>query len=143
MASNDNTEANEHTGVDAEAYRTNALNVLLDQFKHLTTLSAGSLVLIATFLKDIFPRSDNGDLTMNLGLKLCIAASFVLLGISLISSVFFMVRFANKITSRTSPESLEAFLDSGPTIYSQAVSLLSFLAGIISFGVAVLINLFN
>jgi hypothetical protein len=66
----------------------------------------------------------------------------VLLGISLISSVFFMVRFANKITSRTSPESLEAFLDSGPTIYSQAVSLLSFLAGIISFGVAVLINLF-
>src|SRR5215203_5259556 len=103
MASNDNTEANEHTGLDAEAYRTNALNVLLDQFKHLTTLSAGSIVLIATFLKDIFPRSDNGDLTMNLGLKLFIAASFVLLGISLISSVRSTICIANPNSSLRSP----------------------------------------
>ena len=143
MASGDNTEANEHPGGDTEASTSNnAINVLLDQFKHLTTLSTGSLVLIATFLKDIFPRSNNGDLTIGLGLKLLIAASFVLLGISLVSSVFFMVRSANQISSRTTPQRLDAFLDSAPIIYSQAVSLLSFLAGIIFFGVAVLINLF-
>jgi len=142
MDSDDNTAANEHTGMDTEVSTTTTLNVLLDQFKHLTTLSAGSLVLIATFLKDIFPRNHNGTLIVGLGLKLLIAASFVLLGISLVSSVLFMVRFSNKISSRISPSRLDDFLDSKSTVVMQAASLLAFLFGLISFGVAVLINLF-
>jgi hypothetical protein len=143
MDSCDNATPNDDTGVDTESSRSDVLSILLDQFKHLTTLSAGSLVLIATFLKDIFPKNAQGSLTIGLGIKLPIAASFVLLGISLISSVFFMVRFANKISSRASPQGLDNFLDSPTTTYSQALSLICFLAGIICFGVAVLINLFH
>lgn len=33
-----------------------ALDRIMDFNKHLTTLSAGSLVLIGTFMKDIFPK---------------------------------------------------------------------------------------
>src|SRR5215211_9050759 len=34
-------------------------------FKHLTTLNAGSIVLIGTFLGDIFPHDKHGNLTID------------------------------------------------------------------------------
>jgi hypothetical protein len=40
-----------------------AIKVAYDSFKYLTTLNAGSIVLIVTFLKDIFP-SEGGTLDL-------------------------------------------------------------------------------
>src|SRR5215211_3736468 len=49
----------------------------------LTTLNAGSIVVIGTFLKDIFHTS-NGTLDVSPTIKLLIAAAFVCFGASLI-----------------------------------------------------------
>lgn len=49
---------------------------------YLTTLNAGSIVLIATFLRDIFPKTEGGVLDVALYVKLLIAASFLFFGIS-------------------------------------------------------------
>jgi hypothetical protein len=126
--------------VGMEPTPTTTGQLLMDMFKHLTTLSAGSLVLIATFLKDIFPR-DNGLLDVCFGLKLLIGASFAFLGISLISSVVFILRLSNEATS-PQPGTVLAFISSRTSLYLQVASLLAFLTGLLCFGAAVLINLF-
>jgi hypothetical protein len=58
------------------------LNLGFESLKHLTTLNAGSIVLIATFLRDIFPHQ------ISLGLKFLVAGSFILFGLSLASAAF-------------------------------------------------------
>jgi hypothetical protein len=55
------------------------LKLVTDSLKHMTTLNAGSIVVIGTFLADIFPNKD-GTLAVGLGLKLTIAAAFSFLG---------------------------------------------------------------
>jgi len=45
--------------------------------KQLTTLSAGSTVLIATFLKDIFPQTETGTANLAGGAKLAILVAFL------------------------------------------------------------------
>ena len=67
--------------------------------KHLTTLTAGSIVVIATFLKDIFPSAD-GPSTLHPLLKVLVAASFVALGLSLVASAFCLWGFSVMPRSR-------------------------------------------
>ena len=55
--------------------------------KQLTTLSAGSIVLIGTFIKDIFPRdAHTGALAVDSISKGLIISSFILFGLSLVAS---------------------------------------------------------
>ena len=65
--------------------------------KHLTTLSAGSVVLIATFLKDIFPKGADGVLLIGPGLKLLIAGSFIFFGLTILTSTYGMQRFTSRL----------------------------------------------
>jgi hypothetical protein len=65
--------------------------------KQLTTLSAGSTVLLATFLKDIFP-GDLGDLTVRV--KWTIVAAFLFFGLTLIAATISLVGFSLMLRSR-------------------------------------------
>ena len=64
----------------------------LDFLKQITTLNAGSIVVIGTFLKDIFPSTRGAWLT---GL---IVAAFVLFGISLALSTAVMYAVSGRIS---------------------------------------------
>jgi hypothetical protein len=64
-----------------------------DTAKQLTTLSAGSSVLIATFLKDIF-SDDAGDLAISAFETLLVGTSFICFGLTLLMSVAAMWLFA-------------------------------------------------
>jgi hypothetical protein len=74
-------------------YQMEEVKLITDGLKHLTTLAAGTTVLLATFLKDIFPQK-KGALAVSGDLKLLIAMSFVFLGISLVTSIFYIVLIA-------------------------------------------------
>jgi hypothetical protein len=109
--------------------------------KQLTTLSAGSIVVIGTFLSNIFPTDNQGTLTIPWVIKLLIGAAFVGFGVSLIVSAKAMNTYRGI---------LELFLsgDRPEEIYSLAtritisLPLRSFTVGVICFGVAVLLNMF-
>lgn len=55
--------------------------------KQIATLSAGSIVVIATFLSEIFP-ADIGLVTRGF-----VGAAFVFLGLSLVSAAFYMNKY--------------------------------------------------
>jgi uncharacterized membrane protein YfcA len=109
--------------------------------KQLTALSAGSIVVIGTFLSNIFPTDKQGTLTIPLGIKLLIGAAFVGFGVSLIVSA---------IAMDTYRAILVLFLrgDRQEEIYSRTrrltiyLPLRSFAVGVICFGAAVLLNMF-
>ena len=109
--------------------------------KQLTALSAGSIVVIGTFLSNIFPTDKQGTLTIPLGIKLLIGAAFVSFGVSLIVSA---------IAMDTYRAILVLFLrgDRQEEIYSRTrrltiyLPLRSFAVGVICFGAAVLLNMF-
>ena len=63
-----------------------------DTVKQLTTLSAGSSVLVATFPKDIF-SDDEGNLAIDAFETTLIGASFVCFGATLLASVLAMWLF--------------------------------------------------
>ena len=77
-------------------YFTEGYKLLVDASKHLTTLNAGSIVVIGTFLKDIFP-TEQGTLAVGPFIKGLIAASFVCFGVSLILAAFIMLYFSRTI----------------------------------------------
>jgi hypothetical protein len=63
--------------------------------KQLTTLSAGAIVLIGTFIQNIFPSNlQTGELTTGPSIKWLIASSFVFLGLSLMTSALSMFVYA-------------------------------------------------
>jgi len=64
-----------------------------DTAKQLTTLSAGSSVLLATFLKDIFSNAE-GNLAINAFETSLIGISFFCLGFTLLLSISAMWGFA-------------------------------------------------
>jgi hypothetical protein len=113
-----------------------------EAMKQIATLSAGSIVVIGTFLSNIFPADEQGALTVPWYTKLFIGAAFVVFGVSLFFSTRAMIRYNN---------ALETFL----TTFGQRVRfspparrnlinlpLVSFTVGLICFGIAVLLNLF-
>jgi hypothetical protein len=70
-------------------YFTEEVKLSFDNLKQLTTLNAGSIVLIGTFLNDIFP-STKGTLDVSPIIKLLITASFICFGLSLVLSAYLM-----------------------------------------------------
>ena len=68
--------------------------------KHLTTLNAGSFVLIATFLKDIFPKKSDGSLNVAPFDQILIGASFLFFALSLAFSAFSLWGLATLLRSR-------------------------------------------
>jgi hypothetical protein len=108
--------------------------------KQLTTLSAGSIVVIGTFLSNIFPTDTQGALTVPWYTELLIGAAFVSFGVSLIASAKAM---------NTYRAVLEFHLhgDRPEEIYSPIrrltifLPLPSFTVGVICFGAAVLLNM--
>ena len=97
--------------------------------KHLTTLSAGSFVLIATFLDGIFPNQlAEGD-------KWLVALSFLFFAISLVISVYSLWRLATMVRSRRPYERKK------PKIRGYiAIPSLFYVFGLSFFGTAVLAN---
>jgi|SRR5215203_1215502 len=114
------------------------LTLLFEWLKQLTTLNAGSIVLIGSFLQGIFPSKD-GILTVGLGIKLLIGAAFVFFGFSLMMSVFSMWFHTSKF--RESRQGASVY-DRGEWIVFLTLPLLSFLLAVVCFGAAVLSNLF-
>ena len=119
---------------------TEVLTLGFEWMKQLTTLSAGSIVVIGTFLSNIFPTDEQGTLTVPWYTELLIGAAFVSFGVSLIVSAKAM---------NTYRAILEGFQHGeGPEkLYTRTRELTiswplrAFTAGVICFGVAVLLNL--
>jgi hypothetical protein len=91
--------------------------------KQLTTLSAGSAVLIATFMKDIFPRTTTGALNLVGPAKLAIFLAFAAFFLATICAVLAMLLFVR--------------IDKGGTGFS----VIFFLAGIFIFVFVVYLSL--
>jgi hypothetical protein len=122
-------------------------DLTFDAFKHLTTLNTGSIVLIGTFLRDIFPKDNQGNLLVDTGSKLLIATSFLLFGLSLAASAYSMYWVATpNVPSWFSRKSKELLYGSEEN-YERMLSFLMlsagtfFFFGLVCFGVAVLTNL--
>jgi hypothetical protein len=107
----------------------------IDASKHLTTLAAGSIVVIGTFIKDIFPN-ENGTIAVGLAIKILIAAAFVLFGIAL---AFVALGMFGLTRSRIAQSGRYANWEALLFLFTPFVS---FVVGIFCFGLAVLINLF-
>ena len=78
-----------------------------DTQKHLTTLTAGSIVLISTFLKDIFPKGKNGILLIGMPIIVLIAVSFFCFGCSLLGATWLLGRYSThtlKVGSAPGPD---------------------------------------
>ena len=85
---------------DVEPDFTELYKLAVESSKQLTTLNAGSIVIIGTFLKDIFP-SQQGTLIVGPFLKVLIALSFVCFGVSLVAASFAMVYLSRQLTKTT------------------------------------------
>src|SRR5215217_5743953 len=72
---------------------TESYKIAFETIKQLTTLNAGSIVVIGTFLKDIFP-SKNGSLAVGAGMKLLITLAFISFGLSLVFSSYAMLDYS-------------------------------------------------
>jgi hypothetical protein len=120
---------------------TQVITLGFEWMKQLTTLSAGSIVVIGTFLSNIFPTDKQGTLTVPGCTDLLIGAAFVSFGVSLIVSAFAM---------NTYRAVLEFHLHGRrpQEIYGPIRRLIIFLpqlffpGGVICFGAAVLLNMF-
>jgi hypothetical protein len=157
---------------DVEPDFTESIKLLAESSKHLTTLNAGSIVVIGTFLKDIFP-SKGATLVPDPLLKALIALSFVCFGVSLVVASFIMVYFSRRLTRQIEGTWLEQRRQRGEapreiTDYTVGALLLGrrmawipirlriflyanaslsplpfFTAGVLFFGLAVVLNLFR
>jgi len=97
--------------LEPPVYFTEGYKLLVDASKQLTTLNAGSIVVIGTFLKDIFP-TDQGILAVGPFIKGLIAASFVCFGVSLILAAFIMLYFSRSMNMAVQRAVWEAQLGS-------------------------------
>jgi hypothetical protein len=123
-------------------------NLAFEAFKHLTTLSAGSIVVIGTFLSDIFPKDEQGNLLVDSRSKFLIAASFIFFGLSLAASAYSMYWFASRdVPSWFRSTFVKRLI--GERRYTRMLSFLMpsagayFFFGLVCFGVAVLVHLFS
>jgi hypothetical protein len=142
---------------------TESLKVAFETTKQLTTLCAGSIVVIGTFLKDIFP-SKNGSLAVGVGMKLLITLAFISFGLSLIVSCYGMLSYSRslrRLELLSTPHGRErATRESRPWLYvpipfsggidvplsqliQRSLPLPLFTAGLLSFGLAVVLNLYQ
>jgi hypothetical protein len=113
----------------------------VETIKQLTTLNAGSIVVIGTFLSNIFPSDKQGTLTVPCYIKIFIGLAFVGFGGSLVLSTAIMLRYRrifDRYIEGDSVRAREARTVGVPV--SWAFTL--FTVGVICFGAAVLLNLF-
>jgi hypothetical protein len=119
----------------------NALSLPFETAKHLTTLTAGSIVLIGTFLKDIFPRDPETDtLALSAFSTKLVGAAFLLFGISLLTASYFMILFyraPSLAALRNQP--LRVWIENWSLVF-YVVSFLPFVFGQCSFAWAVLLE---
>ena len=80
-----NSEAGEGTTGNEDAVRQGDAH--FEVGKHITTLSAGATVLIGTFMKDIFPKTETGSLNLSNSAKLMLFISIAALTASTIFAV--------------------------------------------------------
>ena len=145
----------------AEALR-EVLIQAIESSKHLTTLNAGSIVVIGTFLQDIFPTK-HGTLAVSPFLKFLIASSFVSFGVSLAIATVVMVVFSRATLNLVPPPSGEhreprtiryegltgevRYQFSGLVFflsdYATLLPLPFFTVGLLCFGIAVILNLYS
>jgi hypothetical protein len=59
----------------------------IDVNKHMTTLGAGAVVLMATFMKDIFPKADDGSLSLPTAMSYMLGFSLLSFGLTVFVSV--------------------------------------------------------
>jgi len=125
---------------------TEAIKLSFESMKQLTTLNAGSVLLIGTFLKDIFP-SKHGTLAIGPNIKLLIAMSFLCFGLSLGFAAYEMAFYSRSLSK------YQVYLSGGPapTItpeirwhsYTRKVPMPLFTVGLACFGLAVLLNFYR
>jgi len=123
---------------------TESIKLHFENLKQLTTLNAGSIVVIGTFLKDIFPR-ENGTLDVSAGIKLLIALSFISFGVSLVLASYGMFQYARRLWLFERHGQITR-LPPGLTLGRLLVRFLAlpaFSTGLICFGAAVLVNLYR
>ncbi len=108
-----------------------SLKLAFEAVKHLTTLNAGSFVLLATFLTDIFPE----ELTR--GDKILVGSAFLCFAGSLVFSAFSMWRLATLMRSRR-----EYARKKKKIRWNIANPSGSYVLGLLFFGTAVLANVF-
>jgi hypothetical protein len=127
---------------------TEAIKVGFEAAKQLTTLSAGSIVVIGTFLSNIFPADKQGILEVPWYIKGLIAGAFILFGASLLNSTAAIV-----IYRHTMGDYLDSIRKGTETDFFEGTDffeerfilhrpLYYFAGGVVCFGVAVLLNLF-
>ena len=80
-----NSEAGEGTTGNEDPVRQGEAH--FEVGKHITTLSAGATVLIGTFMKDIFPKTETGSLNLSNSAKLMLFVSIAALTASTIFAV--------------------------------------------------------
>jgi hypothetical protein len=106
------------------------LKSFYDLFKHITTISTGSIVLIITFLEKLFT---------NPAWKSLVAVSFGCLTFSVIASLitmFFLSRAISQLGK--TPKRAEPFFDS-----SVVLTIASFLTGIVTLVIFAIKNLYR
>jgi hypothetical protein len=79
---------------------TEAIKLGFEAMKQLTTLNAGSIVVIGTFLSNIFPTDRQGTLTVPLYIKILIGLAFVGFGASLLLSTYVLILYRRMLESR-------------------------------------------
>jgi hypothetical protein len=121
---------------------TKVLQPAIDNARHITTLNAGSIVLIGTFLKDIFPSKDE-TLAVGPGLKCLIAASFICFGLSLLTATLSMLLYTRALQRVLVEEDSPASDDPPLRYYVRQAPLPLFAVGLVCFGAAVLLNLYR
>jgi len=102
--------------------------------RNLATLNTASIVLIAGFLRNIFPNTPEGGLYVSVGTAVLISVSFVLFGLSLLLSGFAMYTFF-RAADGENPHYVKA-------LYQTRVGIpfVCFFLGLVWFGIATLIN---
>jgi hypothetical protein len=141
---------------------TESYKVAFESVKQLTTLNAGSIVVIGTFLKDIFP-SKNGSLAVGAGMKLLITLAFISFGLSLLVSSYAMLEYSQMLRFSELwriPEEREKLRQQRPwplvpvpfrrgtyiglwQLLVRYLPLPIFTAGLLFFGLAVVLNLYQ
>src|SRR3712207_50085 len=110
----------------------------LDIYKHITTLSAGSIVLIGTFLKDIFPY-ESGTLAVSGGVRTTIVIAFALFGASLVTGALNMTFYGLSLARSARFSDLQEV----GWEWALVLPMYTYALGTISFGTAVVANLYQ
>ena len=116
-----------------------------EAMKQLTTLNAGSIVVIGTFLSNIFPTDKQGTLAVPLYIKILIGLAFVGFGVSLFFSALtlnlYRASFEGLLYERAGLNAEQYDSADMAKRRFKPLPIFFFTGGLICFGTAVLLNL--